>query len=303
MVCQGGRRRIGAKGPGVVKDSPAKSTASGPAPTPSPNKVMTKTQQRKFSKQEDKFVTSVGFIFDADSREDATYCKSQIDKHPEWVPYLSSLFRRGTFEKMMQKDTEKQQLQELEAKYGRAIHSRIRKVDKLPTSVKLSFLTAVNKTINGTEWEDALINKAFAFALHIEPSTPLPDGDEYRFEKVMEKVCMIRYMSLKCPLAQNMSETPGPDDFNFFSLTGSSVSFKPQRTTAKLPGGDSMQWVLKDPDSMLCTAVAAAFKGCSQNVASLFDGVEENWGAAWAGPGVDKLDEELKNFVPFSASE
>lgn len=129
MVWQGGRRRIAAK-TGTIKASPTKSAASGAGATPSPSsKQMSKTERRKFSKQEDKFASSVGFILEVDSKENSNYCKAQIGRHPELVPYLSSLFRRGTFEKMMQRDTDKQQLQDMEAKFGKALHSRINKLD------------------------------------------------------------------------------------------------------------------------------------------------------------------------------
>lgn len=149
----------------------------------------------------------------------------------------------------------------------------------------MKLLKAVNSTIDESAWDDALVSKVFAFALHIDPSTPLPDGDENRFEQVIEKVCLVRYKSLNCLLDMNLSPPPSIVDLSFFGLVGSTVTFKPQRKTATLPGGDSMQWALKDPDSLMCTAMAAAFKGCSQSVASLFDGAEEKWGRRWARPG------------------
>lgn len=68
----------------------------------------------------------------------------------------------------------------------------------------------------------------------------------------------------------------GAHNFTFFALDGTSAAtFLPKKQKINLPGGISMQWQLDNPDELHCTANAAAFKGCSQQLLPLVLGFEE----------------------------
>lgn len=219
-------------------------------------------------KQQDKFASAVDHIIATDSKEDAAWCKKQLDDHPEWVPFLTSLFRRGTFEKMMQRESEKNSVAENEKLYGRLLHTRVKRLDKLPTHVKADFLKTVNTNINTEEWGDELVAKAFMWALMIGPNTPLPEGDVFRHERALIHACQYHYQSqCRKPLHKKFPAKPSPDSFNFFKLVGGGkAKFTPLGATFDLPGGESMEWTISKENSMDCVAVSSKFKGCSQKL-------------------------------------
>lgn len=196
---------------------------------------MNKTAQKKMDKSQNKFAAAVDHIFAADSKENANWCKKQLDDHPEWVPFLTSLFRRGTFEQMMQRETEKNSLAENEKQYGRLMHSRVKRLDKVPGHVKVDFLKSVNKLIDTSTWDDDIISKAFSWALLIGPQTPLPTEEVFKQEGALLLACQYHYISqAQKPLHRRLP----PELSDFFNLlSDGKVSFAPMNITFDLPGG------------------------------------------------------------------
>ena len=98
VACRGGRRSK-ATGKSSGRGSALPSSNVHPSP-------LKKSQQKRVDKSTDKFGKAVKTIFQTDNDEEAKWCKQQIEEHPDWVPYLASLFRRGTFKTMLRKDVD-----------------------------------------------------------------------------------------------------------------------------------------------------------------------------------------------------
>lgn len=286
----------------------AKSTATSSSPkTPTSSSKtartpLKKTAQKKLEKSQDKFAVAVDHIFATDTKEDTIWCKKQLDEHPEWVPYLTSLFRRGTFQKMMKRDAENMEAAENERKSGRLLHARIRKLDKLPTQFKIDFLAKVNTTGDFESWPANLVNKAFSWCLMIGPQTPLPPNDLFKQETPLLNACVFHYShKVNSPMGFDLKEKPALETFDFFKLDDAGkVTFLPLQKEFTLPGGADMQWKLTDASDMECIAQSVKFKGCSQNLMAMFEQLADyDLSAPW-GYAYFELEENTKQFEPFS---
>lgn len=271
--CKAGRRATGkakaAPKRTVAKAKPAPSPAKKHAsPTKSPGKL-TKVHQRKLDSSHNHFAKAVGNLIMADNKEDAAYCKTMIDENPTWVPYLTSLFRRGTFENMMRQEADQSERREAEDMYGRLLRTRVKKIDRVPIQFKQTFLSSVNGTLGleGRKEED--INSMFAWALMIDSTTPLPEAPNFRHEGLLMKACYQQYLKVGSVLHVDLTDADS-HNFNFFALgSDSEAIFLPTKHKISLPGGTSMQWRLDNPDELHCTANSEAFKGCSQQLLPL----------------------------------
>lgn len=252
---------------------PAKKVATAPQ-LKSPGKI-TKINQRKLDSSHSHSAKAVTSLIVADNREDAAYCKSMIDDNPTWVPYLTSLFRRGTFEKMVKQEAEQSERREAEEVDGRLLHTRVKKVDRVPTQFKQNFFTSVNSTLNLEGLKEEDINSMFAWALMVDSTTPIPEHPNFRHEGLLMKACYQQYLKLGSVLHVDLSDIASRS-FNFFALENKSTAvFLPTNHKIILPGGDSMDLQLNNPDELHCTAMSAAFKGCSQQLLPLVPGFAE----------------------------
>ena len=235
----------------------------------------------------------------------AKWCKQQVDEHPEWVPYLASLFRRGTFETMLKEDVGNKAAASQQRNLGKLLHARIKRVEKLPMSLKADFLERVNSTIVASEWEDGAIDQACRLALLSDNTTPLPSQDMFRYTHVVLDGMMARYMEVGQPLKIDFSDkTPTAEDFAFWSVdsSGDRVKFAMGDLGVNLPGSmNDMGWELSDPLAFACQAVSTKFKGCSVNLADSLERFAElgkSVGDAW-GFEADSLQQRLAAFSAF----
>lgn len=207
---------------------------------------------------------------ECDNKEDGIWCKRQIDEHPDCVPYLASLFRRGTFEKMMRQEQINEEQREKERMHGRPIHSRVRKMDRLPASFKETFLKTINQTIDTTSWPEEVVDRAFSFALFLDSATPSHTSPECRYEGALLKACIKKYTEIGRPLDVSFRAVEvSVDNFNFFKISEdrATFAFLPLKQTFGLPGGAAPQWTLKDESELSCVAIAPSFKRLLPTVA------------------------------------
>ena len=97
---------------------------------------LTKGQQKTLVKKENRFAKSVNAIFKVSQRENLVWCKQQLDKNPSWVPFLTSIFQNGTFEKMLTQDERRKAASLAEETYGKRLSDRIKTIAKAPMSEK-----------------------------------------------------------------------------------------------------------------------------------------------------------------------
>lgn len=177
---------------------------------------------------------------------------------------MSSLFRRGTFEKMMKRDAENMKAADHDIMYGRLLHSRIKKADKLPTQCKVEFLPSVNTTGDVEAWSATSVNNAFSWCLMIGPQTPLPPHDLFKHETPLKHACIFHYpkKAPPPPMDFDLTETPSLEKIDFFRLADDgTVTFLPLKKEFKLPGGADMQWQLTGASDMENLAKSAKNKG------------------------------------------
>lgn len=202
---------------------------------------------------------------------------------------------------MMQRDAENMEAAENERKYGRLLHSRIKKMGKLPFQFKVDFLASVNKTADFGSWSSNLVDKAFLWCLMIGPQTPLPPGDIFKHETPLMKACIFHYSEkVNSPMDFDLKETPTLGVFDFFKLAeDGNVTFLPLKKEFNLPGGADMQWKLTNASDMECVAQSVKYKGCSQNLMAMVEELADyDLSAAW-GYDYKQLEERTKEVAAF----
>lgn len=175
---------------------------------------------------------------------------------------------------MMRQGADQSDRREAEEMYGRLLHTRVKKMDRVPTQFKQTFLRSVSSTVvfdNIKEVDSSI----FAWALMIDATTPLPQEANFRHEGLLLKACQEQYLKLGSVLNFDLSDLSA-HSFNFFGMDGTSAAtFLPNKHKISLPGGEGMNWQLDSPEELHCIANSTAFKGCSQKLLPLVPGFED----------------------------
>ena len=187
---------------------------------------------------------------------------------------------------------------------GKLLHSRIRKVEKLPPCIKEASLVKINTTINIERWGEDIVEQACRLALASDPSTPLPGDQLFRYTNTILDGMVARYMDVGMPLAKDLSNLTSIADLAFWKLdeSGTEVKFALNNSSVELPGSvEMMGWTLVDPLSLRCVAIATKFKGCSvvllDNL-SVVDALVRTVGVAW-GVAASAVQSKIASFQPF----
>lgn len=210
-----------------------------------------------------------------DFSSQAQYCHDQINDHPQWVPWLAALFKRGDIDRVVRDfnagsdDDDDQAAPQL----GKKISARTRRILKVPASVKYDIVKAlVGDTMPlNDQLADGVLDQALIFGLHINDETPMPSSPEAFFVEGLQAMCKHRYTALGRRLANIKWDKANLSlrDFDLFTITGSDLTFKPTGQVCKLPSfeidGSPCVWQAQDPQAFTCKVV------CVENSAYVVD--------------------------------
>lgn len=238
---------------------------------------LSKKDQKETKKAEAKFVVSASKIFETGSHDDLVYCKEQLDAHPQWIPYLTKLIKRGMFEQLVKTVAEEAAEEEKSRIFGtEKLPTRQKSVNGTTMKVIDTFLRAVNGTLVPEKISDEVKSRMFNYALQLSDTrVSLPPSPDFCYVRMYVKFLVELYMHLGKRLHKSFKDVDlDEESFSVWVLDEetNTVTFRAtsEEHTFAFMGDKKMDWEIEDIYTINTSMTSPSLPGAVVSLASQF---------------------------------